>query len=84
MGRSKVLVVILALLFCSLRSFADGLPGEVCVADLRLAGELLVPEKACDLAIAPGDVAVDRGSVSVTVHNIGQKPAENFMVSLQR
>lgn len=59
-------------------------PGKVYVVDLRLARELGVPEKACDLAIAPSDVTVDRGSVSVTVHNIGQKPAENFTVSLQR
>ena len=59
-------------------------PRKVYVADLRLARSITVPARACDLAIGPRDVQREPDSIKVTVHNIGNAPAEEFDVALQQ
>lgn len=58
-------------------------PKTVWVVDLRLHEEITLPPTACDLAIAARDLTPDANGLTVTVHNVGSAPAEDFVVALQ-
>lgn len=59
-------------------------PGVEYVVDLRLDEPLAVPPTACDLAIHGRDIAVQGNLLTLTIHNIGNAPAEDFAVALQQ
>jgi hypothetical protein len=58
-------------------------PGTEQVVDLRFEQPIDIPDRAPDLAVAQRDVRIDGDTVSVTVHNIGNAPAEDFEVVLR-
>ncbi len=58
-------------------------PKKTWVVDFRLHRVADVPRYACDLAIHTRDLAVDGENVLVTIHNIGNAPAEHFSVATQ-
>lgn len=59
-------------------------PGKVWVVDLRFDEPIDVPTSAPDLAAASRDIAVQGQVMTLTVHNVGNAPADNVVVELQR
>ncbi len=72
-----------------IRKRGDGVPvtlppGKVWVVDLRLDEAMPTPPRACDLAVHARDLTVQGKRLLANVHNIGNAPAENWAVALQK